>query len=368
MEYSKENLLDVIRVLFKWKKPIIITCISVAVLAAVISLLVPVYFTATTIFYPASPSLQSPSVVFGETKTELYFYGGSADTDRLLQAARSNELYDYMINTFNLYGHYDIDSTGSKASYKVREKLSKRYELVKNERDAVELSITDKNAELSAKMANAARMKINEIANNLIKQSQKDILLSFETQIKDKEQMLAVISDSLSFLQNKYGIYDAFTTKKMIGSAIPNLKSGIVSEKARLESYKASGGKRDSIRTIQARIIGMEKKLESYTQGEFGEGLAAISRIDKLGQTEQQLMRDLTIAEGNYRKYLSAFSVPKPAMFVQDEAEKPVIKSWPKRSYMVLSAVFLAFIFAILGVLLLEYNRDVDWKSIINSK
>ncbi|MGB1216551.1 MAG: hypothetical protein ACPG5P_01675, partial [Saprospiraceae bacterium] len=88
----------------------------------------------------------------------------------------------------------------------------------------------------------------------------------------------------------------------------------------------------------------------------------------KLGQMEQQLMRDLTWAEGAYRKYVSAFSVPKPAMFVQDEAEIPIIKSWPKRSYMVLSATFLAFIFSLLGVLILEYNKDVDWKSIVNSK
>ncbi|MGB1217512.1 MAG: Wzz/FepE/Etk N-terminal domain-containing protein, partial [Saprospiraceae bacterium] len=278
MEYSKENLLDVIRVLFKWKRPITITCLCVAVLAVVISLLVPVYYTATTIFYPASPSLQSPSVIFGETNSELYFYGGSADTDRLLQAARSNELYDHMIKTFNLYGHYDIDSTGSKASYKVRMKLSKLYELVKNERDAVELSITDTDQVMSAQMANSARIKINEIANNLIKQSQKDIILSFEAQIKDKEQMLKTVSDSLSFLQGKYGIYDAFSTKKMIGSAIPSLKSGIVSEKARLESYKGSKGSRDSIQTIQARILGMEKMLESYTEGEFGEGIGFLPR------------------------------------------------------------------------------------------
>jgi hypothetical protein len=83
---------------------------------------------------------------------------------------------------------------------------------------------------------------------------------------------------------------------------------------------------------------------------------------------EQTLMEELGEDKAKYKKYKSAFSVPKPALFVQDVAEAPVIKSWPRRTTMVLGSTFLTFVFCLLGVLVLEYNRDVDWKGIVMGK
>jgi tyrosine-protein kinase Etk/Wzc len=364
MEYSRDNLLDVVRTIFKWKKPIVTTCLTVGIIAAAISLLLPDYYEASTTFYAASPSLQSPSL--GEK--ELQYYGKGEDMDRLVQASKSNDLFNSMVQEFDLYQHYDIDTSDIKAKAKLRVRFDKYFNVIKNERDAIILSVEDVDRELSAKMANAARNKINDIANGLIRGSQIDIIKSYEKQISEKIKSLATISDSLSILRDRYGIFDADYQKKVIGMQMPILQSDIASEKARLAVYEKRN-KRDSINAISTRIVGFEGKLEALNVGKNGLDISTgISLIDQLSKTEEAIIEELGDDRATYEKYKSSFSVPKPALFVQDIAETPVVKSRPKRSFLVIGVTFLAFLFSLLGVLVFEYNRDIDWKSIINAK
>lgn len=368
MEYSRDNLLDVVRTIFKWKKPIITTCLAVGIITAAISLLLPDYYEASTTFYAASPSLQSPSVIFGESTKELQFYGTGEDMDRLVQASESNELFNFLLKEFDLYNHYDIDTSSIKAKSKLRLRFTKHFNVIKNERDAIILSVEDKDREFSAKMANAARERINDIANGLIRESQREIIKSYELQISDKIASLATISDSLSALRDRYGIFDADYQKKIIGTQMPILQSDIASEKARLAIYEKRN-KRDSINVISARIVGFEEKLKALNVGKNGLDISTgISLIDQLARTENAIIEELGDDQANYKKYKSSFSVPKPALFVQDYAEVPVVKSRPKRSFLVIGITFLAFLFTLLGVLVFEYNKDVDWKSIVNAK
>ncbi len=367
MELSREHLLDVLKIIFKWKKPIIITCIAIALLTAIISLIIPVYYKGVTVFYAASPSLQSPAAIFGESSKDLEFYGESEDIDRILQCANSKELTDFMVNTFNLYEHYDINPENIKAPYLVALKFSKHFDIEKNERDAIELKIEDKDRELSAKMTNAARDKIDELARNLIQETQKNIISSYEQQIKQKEMALSNISDSLSVLRQKYNIFDAKTQKEFLAENIPLLEGNIAADKVALAKYK-NIGRKDSIRVISARIETNENKLNALTH-KNGENLSkAISQVDQLSQVELVLMEELGEDKSKYERYKSAVSVSKPAIFVQDIAEIPVIKSRPKRTLLVVGATFLAFFFSIISVLLIEYNRDIDWKEIVNAK
>ena len=368
MEYNRDSLLDVVRTIFKWKKPIFITCATVGIVTALISLLLPNYYAASTTFYAASPSLQSPSVIFGETSKELEFYGESEDMDRLLQAAQSNELFHFMNKKFDMYQHYDIDTSNIKAPYKLRTRFYKHFNVKKNERGAIVLTMEDKDRKMAASMANNARDKINEVANKLIRGSQYEIIKSYEKQIEEKEKTLGELADSLSILRKEYGIFDASFQKEVMGTMMPNLQASIASENARLEIYKKKG-RRDSINVISTRIIGLEGKLKSLTTGKNGLDVSeGISKIDQLAKVEQAIIEELGEDKADYEKYKSAFAVPKPALFIQDHAEVPVVKSRPKRSFIVLGITFLAFLFSVLGILLLEYNRDVDWKSIINAK
>ena len=102
-----DNLLGVLQTLFRWKKAIRNACL----LALAGSLLVSFLFMkdqyqATTIFYPASPELASPELMFGNTGQVMEYFGSDRDLDRMTEIANSSELVDYMVAKFGLYAHY----------------------------------------------------------------------------------------------------------------------------------------------------------------------------------------------------------------------------------------------------------------------
>ena len=98
---QNENLLDVIALLYKWKKLILGAGFLVAILAAVASLRLPNYYNAQTQFYSASSDLALP-IPIGNTNQKKFIYGSNNDLDRLFSISNSNELKGYLEETFDL--------------------------------------------------------------------------------------------------------------------------------------------------------------------------------------------------------------------------------------------------------------------------
>ncbi len=95
------SLLSIVKVLHKWRKYIVYGTAGVAVLAVIVSLLVPVYYETTTTFYAASEDLFKPKTAFGYGDSEVDFYGTSEDIQRVLTVSRSNEVIDYLVDSFD---------------------------------------------------------------------------------------------------------------------------------------------------------------------------------------------------------------------------------------------------------------------------
>jgi len=57
---QNDNLLDLVNAIYRWRKPIIISCILAAILSVIAALTLPNFYTSKTIFYAASPDLAKP--------------------------------------------------------------------------------------------------------------------------------------------------------------------------------------------------------------------------------------------------------------------------------------------------------------------
>ncbi|MEL7222069.1 MAG: Wzz/FepE/Etk N-terminal domain-containing protein, partial [Bacteroidota bacterium] len=194
---TKTNLLDVLRSLFRWKKVILTACLIAAVGSAVIVLLLPVYYQATTIFFAASPDQAVPERLFGSAESAPEYYGNESDIDRLLTISESNELVDFLVDSFQLYDHYEIDKEGLKSQYNVRKYFLGLYEVSKTKRDAIELSVEDEDPEIAAAITTAARNQINVLGQSLIKEGQNRAIATFEDNIEAKEQQIRILNDTL---------------------------------------------------------------------------------------------------------------------------------------------------------------------------
>ncbi len=363
---QRENLLDVLRIFFKWLKPIAYLCIGVGIGTAAISLLLSNYYESTTTFYANSIDQAKPGQIFGTSTRDIEFYGDDRDNDRLLTIAESNDLKDYMIQTFDLYKHYDIDPSKEKAAFNVRQKFNKYYTVIKTKRDAIELSIEDTDKELAAKMVNAAREKIDELAVKIVKDQLQNIQSSLEKNIEEKSNQLNVLGDSILALRTRYGVYSTETQGESFATQILTAESQLAGATAKLNALKATGAPRDTLSRIRANIAGYKSQVTTLKQSiqGFNQGQSQVLVLER----RQKDMSNKLGEEGvQLNQLITAYNSKISAINLIEAGAVPIIKSRPKRSLIVISAVFITAIFSFIGVLLFESYKDVDWKSVRNT-
>lgn len=367
MSQSKDNLLAVLRTLFRWKKAIFYFCLAVGILAVIVVLVVPVYYQATTIFLVASPDQSKPELIFGNSQQEPEFYGDDSDIDRLLTITESNELVEFLIDSFNLYHHYDIDSSKAKAAYYIKLHFFDLYDVRKTKRDAIMLSIEDRDPSTATRMTRAARDKINAIAQELIRASQAKKIETYQASVQSKGEQLNILSDSLVRLRQRYGIYNALAQSELLTQELTSAESKLAYTQARLQNMEETNQRRDSIFKLRSIVAGLEQQVSTLTNKLelFNEGVA---RVEIFNEQYEEANEALSEDQERLKQYVSAYNSNIPALLLVEEAELPIIKSRPRRTLIVLGAVVLAFFFAVVGVLLFDNYRDTNWREIYHGR
>ena len=263
---QRENLLDIIKTLFQWKKPILYLCLGVGILSALLSLLLPNYYQSISIFYAASMDQVKPGQIFGTSTRDADFYGNDHDNDRLLTIAESNEVADYIIQKFDLYTHYDIDIKNEKAPFKVKEKFFKYYKVMKTKRDAIELSMEDTDKEQAAEIVNEARMKIDELYIKVVRGQLEKLKQSLKQNIIEKESKISQLNDTLMYYRNTYGVYTD-SQGEIFAEQILTTDSKLSREQAKLNALEKSPSiNRDTIALMRATAQGYKNELKNLQE------------------------------------------------------------------------------------------------------
>lgn len=365
---QQDNLLAVIQTIWAWRRAVLGVSLAAGLATAGISLLLPNYYRSTTVFLAANPNQARPEILFGKGNAGTELYGGGNDIDRLLSIAESNELIDYLVDSFQLYEHYRINPNHPKASHKVRLKFRSLYEIKKTKLDAVELSVEDRDPQLAAAISNAARERINELGEGIIKENQRKTLESYRENIQVKDAQLKVLGDSLARLRNQFGIYNLLEQSRQYSEQIVMSEALLDRGKGRLESMRANPRiSRDSVAYTEAFVNGLQREVDSLKVRfqRFNEGQLALTTLEtQYFAANGQYGEDVERA-----KLLDAtLQAQVPALYVVEPAEVPVEKSRPKRSIIVLTAGVLAFLMSILAILLLDAYREFDWKALIHGQ
>ena len=366
---NRDNLLGVIATLFRWKNQILKVVLSAVLGTAAISFIFLYnYYKSTTTFYVASPDVFKPEQMFGLSTKDMQFIGSDEDVDRILTIGQSGELYEYLIKKFDLYKHYDIDSTKEKAPYNVREAFEKLYTIKKTKEGAIELSIEDTDRKLAAEITNAAREKIDEFAQGIMRQGQLNIIKAFESSFTQKEKTMAAIADTLAKARQNYGVIDPDKQTAAVTLSSVEAKSNFTRNNAKLQALKQlEGVSKDTINLLFATVKGYEEELKSSTEmmKKYNDGYNNVSMLkDYYEQERNQIGRD----KQRYQQLLTAYNTKISALSIIELGKVPIVKSRPMRSVIILSAGLVALIFSVIGVLLADNYKDVDWSEITNSQ
>ena len=314
---QEENLIRYLfTVLSKWWKRLAIVLILTAIITSAIMLTKPNFYRSSTIFYPASTSIQKP--VFTEAERNINYYGDDHDVDRMLSIAVSSDTKREIIKELNLKGHYGLGDS-EKDLEKLHRLFGKMYKVIKTEYDAIRITFEDTDKEMTAKVANYAREKVDSKTQNIIKSAQANVLTNAENALKTLEFKNLELTEKLKEERKKYGVY---------------------STESQAEAFAI----------IQSRGGNVNAKINSYTEG--------ISIVKGLEAQLEEANEGLVKHQANVYRLKSAMESEISAMHVVQNAATPISKAGPFRSLYVLGSLFIIGILSFLFILLLEAAKD----------
>lgn len=357
------TLKDIVDFLWSKRKQVLWFCAAVFVLSAIVSLLLPNEYKATTRFYAAGDDLGRPEVMFGVTKDRPYFYGGNNERDRLLSISSSQLLLNELMKKHNLYAHYDVDSSGDFATQELAGTFFTNFSVVKNDLDALELSFIDCDREFAAEIANDATAALNHLASGIMKKSQAGFIETLRSKVNTGKLMLNSVSDSIQRIRNNFGFYDSQNQVSQISRILFASKSRLEAERSRLKVYRVlPGARRDTINNITTRIAGLETQVKNIESQDADKTTGLAIRELNDAQPVLQILENrwytLRTELGKDEVKLSMLEMAQdaetPAIHIIEPAEIPQKKFKPKRSIMVLGATAAAFLFYIMALLIRE--------------
>ena len=356
------HLLGVLRTLWQWRKPVAYTTAAGALLAIVISLLLPVYYTGYTAFVALSPEQVSIESTFGTSSNRIQFYGTGDDIDRLLGIAESNEVVQFMVDSFKLYSVYDIDSTSLKGPVRVAKEFQSYYEVERSPRDIIELSIEDKDPVRAAAMARAARDRIDALNLNLIRSTHARNAAGLAEEVAQSKRQLTELNKRLSELRQRSGVYNTLAQSEALATASSQLDQRLATTEARLEVFRERGV-RDSVNRLSVNLIGLQRTRSSL-DAQLDKLNGSVGQIENLEEERLQVNEALTENRLRLKQYQAILAGDRRTVEVIEEVQVPLVKSSPIRWLIVVATTVVTFVFAVIGVLLIENGRRYDWSSI----
>ena len=202
---EERNLLDYIYVLVKWRRLIVSTVISVVIVVAVISLIMPKTWTATTILIPPEDE-DTPlalSALMGQALPSGLgnIVGGEASGERLVTLLESKRILGTMVDRFGLVEEYDAPFRD--------EAIRTLQELIETElgRDnSFKIAVDASQPELAAEMANAIANEL-DVVNRHFKRQQAEFLRAFlEQRVATVQQEMISSGHDLQIFQERHGL------------------------------------------------------------------------------------------------------------------------------------------------------------------
>jgi len=212
---TRESLIDLLKILLKWKGLILIITVLAIVGSVVISLLMPNQFKSQASFKPYNLVKFDRIFMFSKSMEKpISFFGDKSDIARMLSLANSQQMTDHIINEFKLADHYRIDTSSKDWRYKAQRKFKGNYKALRTERENLKITIYDTDPQLAADIANYIMFKIDESNVTLIHDHNNDVLSTVSVQLKDMQSELITTTDSLANIRDTGSVYYKLLSKQ----------------------------------------------------------------------------------------------------------------------------------------------------------
>jgi tyrosine-protein kinase Etk/Wzc len=363
---ARQDALFIIRLLLRERLFIGYTTLGCGLIAALISFaFLSNWYSSTTNLVPPKRSSNMLDGIMGGLSSTLKDIGlskmgggkGGTDSYTHLVILQSRRLKDTVIQLFHLPDVYGI---APHKMTELREEFDANVKIEVGTEGNYMVSVLHTDAQQAANMANTIVAIGNQYANEIFQMESIENRRITEQRYNQNEEKLLQSRDTLKHFSSRYKIFSPTDQAKAASTSLADIRSERIRQEMALEVMKNTYGSNDPATQMQRKQIENIRAKENEVENQPGFiGNFAIAQGSEVMIEYMRLYTDVEV----YSK-VKAFLVPMleqakldeqrilPAMYILDPAIPADKKAKPKRSLIILGAVFGGFIFACAIVIL----------------
>jgi len=351
--------------LFKYKKIIIATIIASAIISTAVAFLLPVWYTASTNVVPPQTSMTGLESAMGNISSTLRDIGlarvgGSSSSGYSLTVILlSRSVKDSMIKKYDLRKVYKMENDKYEDLLK---EFESNLDVTYDKEGNYVISITDRDPNRAAQMANDYVQIANHFAAELFKKESNFNRLYMEQRVKSIDSTISALSHELGTLSQQSLMFSPEEQARAVSQAIVELKAQVYQTEIEYDLLRTTFGENDALTQVKKKIL--EETRKKLNEAMNKPGFAGNFKIDESGRIGIECTKLLTEIEALSKA--KAYLVPLyeklrldevkniKTLYVLDEAVPPTKKSKPKRVLIVAGSVLGSFVLVVLLILLVH--------------
>jgi uncharacterized protein involved in exopolysaccharide biosynthesis len=354
------SILDIFIVLLERKGFIIRFVVGAAVLAVVVSFLLPVRYEARVVLLPPQQNSSLGSTLLGQLGSIgslgslATLAGGSLGlknpSDMYVSLLTSRTVEDAMIQRFGLMQEYD-----AKRLSDGRKELERRTTASVGTKDGlIHLSVEDHDPKRAADLANGYVEEFRKLSASLAISEAARRRLFFQQQIEQAKQNLTGAEDAMTKIQQSTGVLQIDSQARSLIESAAVLRAQVMAKQVQIEAMRsfATDDNPDLVLAKQ-QLAALQSQLEhvASSQSDSGSGInLSKGRVTQSGMEYLRAYRELKYQETVFELLSKELEVAKldearegSIVQVVDNAVPPDRKSSPHRLLIVLGVTFLSF-------------------------
>jgi uncharacterized protein involved in exopolysaccharide biosynthesis len=371
------DLTDLFRALSRRGRLIFGITVASAVIALVVSLLLPDYYKAETrILPPNEKGGNLAAQLMGQAGGLIALAGGAAPLksqgELFVEIIKSRTVLDRIVDRFDLLNLYRFGLLNfDKKRYRqdARKSLLELLTVREDRKSGIIiLTVEDKDPKRAAEMANAFVEELKSLRGGLAISEAGQRRMFFEEQIQHTKVSLAHAEEEIKGFQQRTGMFQVDAQARAIIEGIARLRAGIAVKEVEAKVLRSfATAQNPDLQRVEEEIRALRGELEKVetSKGRGFDPLMPSGRVPEMGTEYLRKLRQLKYHETLYELLSKQYELAKldearDAVVIQviDRAVPPERKSRPHRALIVLLATVTMLFLSVFIVLLLEH----PWK------
>jgi uncharacterized protein involved in exopolysaccharide biosynthesis len=360
------SVLDLLITLAKGKRTVFAITAGFAVLAIIVSLILPKRFTATVTLLPPQQNNSLSSML----TSQLGNLGGMAalaggglgiknPNEMYVAMLKSRTVEDAMVERYNLSAEYH-----AKVLSEARKEFEHKANVDGSGKDGlIRISIDDSDPNRAAELANGYVDQFRKLSEHLAISEASQRRLFFEEQLQQAKNNLADAEEAMKRTEQQTGLIQLDSQARALIESAAALRAQIVAKEVQIKSLQTfATGENAQLVQAQQELDGLRTQLARLGGSETISDAGIVvpkGKVPEAGLEYARRLRDVkyyeTIFEILARQYeLAKLDEAREGALIQvvDAAIPPDRRSFPKRGLIVMGVTAVGFIVGLVFVLL----------------